>query len=289
MLTQDSDAPIANSLGIVHHTLSPVLRENKNELTQDEPRHTEHIACTGMESILDATENVFGVENRKWFHYGMNDNSVVPNEVDDDDCGMEKLGNDNEMSKTGEPSVRLHEVDSSYMHYVNLGNEVVGSSLSLSHNLSVWDPMRNELAKGLIFKNKDLLQHAIKEYSIRSHHQYEVVESKTGVWVVRCKMHEECRCKWRLRAIKKKKHGLFEITKYDRPHSCLYPRMNLDHVQLDSKLIAAEIHGLVKVDPAMKIDLIVKQIQKKFQYKISYRKAWIAKQKAISMISISQA
>ncbi|TYJ98388.1 uncharacterized protein E5676_scaffold232G001350 [Cucumis melo var. makuwa] len=69
-----------------------------------------------------------------------------------------------------------------------------------------------KLYTGMICENKEMLQHMVKCFAIKSHAPYEVVESTPIKWVIRCKKSNEG-CKWRLRAIMKKSHGLFEITK----------------------------------------------------------------------------
>ena len=42
--------------------------------------------------------------------------------------------------------------------------------------------------------------------------------------------------------------------------------------------------GMIKEDPSIKISLIQERIAGTFNYKVSYRKAWLAKQKAMTMV-----
>ncbi|RYR56365.1 hypothetical protein Ahy_A05g022081 [Arachis hypogaea] len=57
-----------------------------------------------------------------------------------------------------------------------------------------------------------------------------------------------------------------------------------DHSKLDSDTIAEAIKPLVEADPSIKVRLVIADVQSKFNYTISYRKAWLAKQKAVEKI-----
>ena len=95
----------------------------------------------------------------------------------------------------------------------------------------------HELIKGLRFESKVDLQYVVKRYSICRNQHLIVIEFEPDMWVVKCKKWSEG-CNWRLRACRRKCHGLFEITKYIGPHTCVYPKLSQDHSQLDSTFIA---------------------------------------------------
>ncbi|XP_025661860.1 uncharacterized protein [Arachis hypogaea] len=57
-----------------------------------------------------------------------------------------------------------------------------------------------------------------------------------------------------------------------------------DHAKLDSDTIADAIRPLVKADPSIKVKSVIAEVQGKFNYTVSYRKAWLAKQKAVTKI-----
>ena len=69
-------------------------------------------------------------------------------------------------------------------------------------------------------------------------------------------MVEECQFKWRICAHVSKKHGLFDITRYEGPHTCVYPRLNHDYVQLDLSFIADTLIGIVQEEPTLNIKVI---------------------------------
>ncbi|XP_058769268.1 uncharacterized protein LOC131643130 [Vicia villosa] len=60
--------------------------------------------------------------------------------------------------------------------------------------------------------------------------------------------------------------------------------MSQDHRQLTSDIVSHCIRDLVNTDPSIKVKLIISHITGKYGYNISYRKAWIAKVKAIESL-----
>ncbi|XP_052118897.1 uncharacterized protein LOC107492580 [Arachis duranensis] len=57
-----------------------------------------------------------------------------------------------------------------------------------------------------------------------------------------------------------------------------------DHAKLDSDTIADAIRPLVKADPSIKVKSVIAEVQGRFNYTVSYQKAWLAKQKAIAKV-----
>ncbi|XP_025607802.1 uncharacterized protein [Arachis hypogaea] len=57
-----------------------------------------------------------------------------------------------------------------------------------------------------------------------------------------------------------------------------------DHSMLDSDTVAEAIRPLVKTDSSIKVKFIIAKVQSRFNYTISYQKAWLAKQKSIAKV-----
>ncbi|RYR01509.1 hypothetical protein Ahy_B06g080385 [Arachis hypogaea] len=57
-----------------------------------------------------------------------------------------------------------------------------------------------------------------------------------------------------------------------------------DHSKLDSNTIAEAMKPLVESDPFIKVKSIIVKVQTRFNYTISCRKAWLAKQKSIAKV-----
>ncbi|CAK8576341.1 unnamed protein product [Lathyrus sativus] len=60
--------------------------------------------------------------------------------------------------------------------------------------------------------------------------------------------------------------------------------MSQDHRKLSSEMVSHSIRGLVNRDASLKVKVIIAHILEKYRYIISYRKAWIAKCKAVESL-----
>ena len=90
-----------------------------------------------------------------------------------------------------------------------------------------------------------------------------VIESEPDMWAVKCKKWYEG-CNWMLRTCRRKSHGLFEITKYTDPHTCVYLKLSQDHSQLDSTFIAQEVQHVVQSDHTISIIALHQIVKEKF-------------------------
>ncbi|CAI8616359.1 unnamed protein product [Vicia faba] len=60
--------------------------------------------------------------------------------------------------------------------------------------------------------------------------------------------------------------------------------MSQDHKKLDSNKICDSVKSLIHIDASLDVKNIIAHICEKFNYTISYKKAWISKNKVISSI-----
>ncbi|KAH1203033.1 hypothetical protein GmHk_17G049368 [Glycine max] len=148
------------------------------------------------------------------------------------------------------------------LHYNNINwsypdkEDICCLEMSLTFNVG------QELYVGMEFDSKDAVKNAVKQYVMKVHQSFKVVESKSNKYVVYC---------------------LNKITQWGGPHTCLNMTMTQDHEKLDSDLIATCVVGMIREDPLIKVSLIQERINSEFAYKVSYKKAWLAKQKAIAI------
>ena len=139
-----------------------------------------------------------------------------------------------------------------------------------------------EFSKGLMFESKDYVRRAVDLYHIMKHRTYNVVQSHSKLWSVRCASSDNAQnCKWRLRTVLLKKYGYFQITKYKGPHTCLFTRLNRNHKHVSGRMIGTLVRHIVKKDPGVKVEAIVATVNDQFQYTVSYRKVWSGKQKIL--------
>ncbi|KAL5137277.1 hypothetical protein HKD37_10G027669 [Glycine soja] len=147
------------------------------------------------------------------------------------------------------------------LHYNNINwshsdeEDICGLEMPSSFNVS------QELYVGMDFDSKDAFKNAVKQYVMKMHQSFKVVESKWD----------------------KKKTYSWKVTQWGGPHTCLNMTMTQDHEKLDSNLIVTCIVGMIREDPSIKVSLIQERINSEFAYKVSYKKAWLAKQKVIAI------
>ncbi|KAL0397854.1 UNVERIFIED_CONTAM: hypothetical protein Scaly_0233800 [Sesamum calycinum] len=127
----------------------------------------------------------------------------------------------------------------------------------------------------MVFKSKDHLKASVQDFSVRfARREYRVVESKPKLWKVACKYDEQTGCSWMLRGIFQPNMGLFKITKYAGPHTCLMNEISVEHGNLGKSMIATHLLGMVRQDPAYDIKFVQQNVKDRFGFEISYHKAW---------------
>ncbi|XP_016192863.1 uncharacterized protein LOC107633778 [Arachis ipaensis] len=91
-------------------------------------------------------------------------------------------------------------------------------------------------------------------------------------------------CDWLIRASLIRKKACWESRRYNGKYTCTMGTISQDHPKLDSDTIADAIRPLVEADPSIKVKSVIAEIQGRFNYTVSYRKAWLAKQKAVAKV-----
>ena len=101
-----------------------------------------------------------------------------------------------------------------------------------------------ELYVGMDFDNKDAVKNALKQYVMKVHQSFKVVEAKSHKYIVCCPNNSaESPCPIYMRAILSKKTDAWKVTQWGGPHTCLNMSMTQDHKKLDSDLIVTCVVG----------------------------------------------
>lgn len=185
---------------------------------------------------------------------------------------------------TPETGFRLHESPSNLFNRINL-DDLVASNKDVSGSYPQQSPESGflNIFVGQSFKEKDDLLMIVKEHNYRTRRDYATKESdKKSLYLVCAQKNSGC--PWKLRACKKKNALLWEITKYKGPHTCFATGRTQDHRHVDNKVIVATIKEDVILDPSIKIKRVIAVVQKNCRHRISYKKAWKAKQNALAEI-----
>ncbi|RYQ80379.1 hypothetical protein Ahy_Scaffold1g106832 isoform E [Arachis hypogaea] len=141
----------------------------------------------------------------------------------------------------------------------------------------------DEFSVGMEFGSRESVISAIKSYTISRGVDYTVYESEPQTFYAKCKGYG-AGCDWLIQASLIRKKACWEIKRYNGKHTCTMGTISQDHAKLDSDTIADAIRPLVEADPSIKVKSVIAEVQGKFNYIVSYRKAWLAKQKDVAKI-----
>ncbi|XP_015941722.1 uncharacterized protein LOC107467196 [Arachis duranensis] len=150
-------------------------------------------------------------------------------------------------------------------HYLSLNLGAMHSSNAEDRPNSYALSGEMELEIGLKFLNRKSAMLAVKNYNIRRSAEYKVVESDQ-------------------RSCEDNVFQILENSKYDGSHSCLASSMSQDHAQLDSNVICQHIFPMVHADATICVKVLQGSVESAYGYKVSYKKVWHAKQKAVERI-----
>ncbi|XP_016173466.1 uncharacterized protein LOC107615969 [Arachis ipaensis] len=138
-----------------------------------------------------------------------------------------------------------------------------------------------EFAVGMEFGSREDMVMAIRRYTLSKGVDYRVYESEPLTFYAKYLQYGRG-SDWLIQASLIQRKCCWKIRRYNESHMCTMGMISQDHSKLDSDTIADAIRPLVEVDPSLKARLVIADVQSKFNYTISYRKAWLAKQKSIA-------
>ncbi|XP_016207522.1 uncharacterized protein LOC107648005 [Arachis ipaensis] len=140
-----------------------------------------------------------------------------------------------------------------------------------------------EFQVGQQFQDKDEALLSVKTYSIRRGVQYKVVESDHRRYVGKCSEFGNG-CTWLIRLSLRKRKGIWEVKRYNGPHTCLATSISSDHRSLDYHVIFTFVMPMVRADASVSIKVLLNATTAHFGFRPTYRRVWMAKQKAIALV-----
>ncbi|KAH1198998.1 hypothetical protein GmHk_18G052459 [Glycine max] len=207
-------------------------------------------------------------------------NSYVEESFDEDDSDDGISDTDDEVTDIVEPVSIVHptegvpEIQNPFWndasHYNNINwshpdeEDICGLDMPTTFNVG------QELYVGMDFDSKDAVKNALKQYVMKVHQSFKVVETKSHKYIVCCPNNtEESPFPFYMRAILSKKTDAWKVSQWGGPHTCLNMTMTQDHEKLDSNLIATCVVGMIREDPSIKISLIQERIIVNFPIRVS--------------------
>ncbi|XP_058784552.1 uncharacterized protein LOC131659363 [Vicia villosa] len=141
--------------------------------------------------------------------------------------------------------------------------------------------MEGDIAVGNQFKTKAECVRAISKYHMKQCIDFKVNFSDKKRYEICCR---NATCKFRLLASFRKRSDLWEIGIMNSLHSCSTSMFNQDHRQLSSQIMCQHLMPLVDKDPSTKVSVCISEIVSEFKFTPSYKKTWIARNKAIEQV-----
>ncbi|RYR54248.1 hypothetical protein Ahy_A06g029514 isoform E [Arachis hypogaea] len=120
-------------------------------------------------------------------------------------------------------------------------------------------------------------------YSIWRGVQYKVIESDYRQYVGKCSEFGNG-CTWLIRLSLRQRKGIWEVKRYNGPHTCLATSISSDHKSLDYHVISAFIMPMVRADASVSIKVLLNATTAHFGFRPTYRRVWMAKQKVVALI-----
>lgn len=138
--------------------------------------------------------------------------------------------------------------------------------------------IEGDIVVGNQFKNKVDCVLSINNYHMTHCVDFKVSIFDKKIYQISC---SNAPCKFLLLVSYRKRIDLWEIGIMNFPHSCSTTILNLDHLKLSFQLMFQCLMPLVDKDPSTKVSSCINQIVYKYKFTLSYRQAWITRNKAI--------
>ncbi|WVZ51184.1 hypothetical protein U9M48_002349 [Paspalum notatum var. saurae] len=143
-----------------------------------------------------------------------------------------------------------------------------------------WEYSENEVSVGAIYHSKIELKEAVQRWAAKSlKKEFRVVKSSPQVYDVKCIRDD---CPFRVHAYMGKYDTLRSVSRIEH-HTCILEELEVQHRNLTADFVAQHMYSKIVNNPGYEPKSIINSIEDDFQYKISYSKAYRAKQKALEM------
>ncbi|XP_058776761.1 uncharacterized protein LOC131651108 [Vicia villosa] len=138
-----------------------------------------------------------------------------------------------------------------------------------------------QLKVGDKFRSREECIMAIKRFHMANNVDFRVDRDNVKRYKIKCRYPD---CGFRLAASYRKRSDSWVIVSFSQDHTCVNTNVSQDHRKLSYDIICQEILPLVDKYPSVKVKTIISHIVATYNYTPSYRKAWLAKTKAIVLV-----
>ncbi|XP_071939459.1 uncharacterized protein [Coffea arabica] len=153
----------------------------------------------------------------------------------------------------------------------------------------------NNIRLHMRFESKLQFSRVVRMLSINHNREFRVIESKSNTWFAKCKSSIERTpststalsyppCDWCVRTVKKRTHGMWQITKWINNHNCLGDMIRNNNTSLMASVISRHILRSIEDDNRLTVKNILSFVKENLKVDVSYKKAWYTRRKAIELV-----
>ncbi|XP_052114453.1 uncharacterized protein LOC127745595 [Arachis duranensis] len=200
------------------------------------------------------------------------DDDVEPDMIADDsgdDIGASELASAGDGSSSGTQQYPPHfsSLDLDAMRQP----EVLGEAAGFGARDAEGSAGMTEFQVGQQFQDKEDALLNVKTYSIRRGVQYKVVESDYRRYVGKCSEFGNG-CTWLIRLSLRQRKSIWEVKRYNGPHTCVASSISSDHRSLDYHVILAFIMPIVRADASVSIKVLLNATVSHYGFRPTYRR-----------------
>ncbi|RYQ90226.1 hypothetical protein Ahy_B09g096440 isoform A [Arachis hypogaea] len=141
----------------------------------------------------------------------------------------------------------------------------------------------SEFQVGQQFQDKEEVVLSVKTYSICRGVEFKVLESDHRKYYGKCKEFGSG-CVWLIRVSLRQRKEIWEVKRYNGPHTCLATSISSDHRNPYYHVMSAFFMPLIRADAATSIKVLQNATEAHFGFRPTYRRVWMATQKAVEQI-----
>lgn len=249
----------------LHHGWTPAILvrcyPNSSNAVQAEEEETNGGAAAEEEDNVQEVEQHFNEEEDNVQDQGVADlGERVPSIV-------QEMENENleaaQMEEYGDSS------DEEYPIPADWNNPGFGNPVAFDGRRNECDYRENEVVKGAMYHSSEAVKEAVKNWSISLGKEFRVVKSSPSVYDVVC---AKAGCPWRVHAFKGVLKSYWKVS-IVVDHNCLLDGPLKSHRNMTTDFVANDIFGLIMEKMHMEPKMIIRHVEHKYHFTISYAKA----------------
>lgn len=146
---------------------------------------------------------------------------------------------------------------------------------------TLMDVENPRIYKGMKFSSFEELKFYLADYAVRVFRPFSVVHSDKNLrYDIICKQG----CMWRVWARLVRSTGQWKISRVVEPHTCRSSLPKQKHAQCTARYISRRVLGIIEKDNDAPIPSLIESIFAFSSYRVTYSKAWRAKQHALAIL-----